>query len=309
MHRGCFVWTSSPPLEGRRTPRPGPVRVCVCLSFLAGLGGPASRVHFGAPPLFLWPLCLSALLGPLLAGVASFLGRLFALPLLPLSRSPPRFFRAPFVSCFLPFPAQVALGLGALFFFPPPPGPLFFLPPLSLGFSGVQPLLPRALALCAVCFARPPLLGPPCPLAPSAAPWWLIPPPPPFVSRAFRRRLSVLGVICAPSLSVAFAGFLPWMPWALALSHVFFVGLPLLCSLCGLVWCFPPRRWPLFAGCCDPPPPPSVALFSSPPLGAPSFFFLRAFVLRPRCLLPRCLWLSLVSSPGALGLCAVCFSF
>ena len=70
MHRGCFVWTPTPPLAGRRTPRPGPVRACVCLLFLAGSGGPASRARCGAPHLFLWPLCLSALLGPLRAGVA-----------------------------------------------------------------------------------------------------------------------------------------------------------------------------------------------------------------------------------------------
>ena len=54
--------------------------VCACLSVLAGSGGPASRARFGAPHPFFWPLCLSALLGPLRAGVAPFL----ALPLFPL---------------------------------------------------------------------------------------------------------------------------------------------------------------------------------------------------------------------------------
>ena len=55
MHRGCFVWTPTPPLSGRRTPRPGPVRVWVRVLFLAGSGGPASRARSGAPHLLLWP--------------------------------------------------------------------------------------------------------------------------------------------------------------------------------------------------------------------------------------------------------------
>ena len=42
----------------------------MCLLFVAGSGGPASRARCGAPHLFLWPPCLSALLGPLRAGVA-----------------------------------------------------------------------------------------------------------------------------------------------------------------------------------------------------------------------------------------------
>ena len=45
-------------------------RWCVVCVSLAGSGGPASRARFGAPHLFLRPLCLSALLGPLRAGVA-----------------------------------------------------------------------------------------------------------------------------------------------------------------------------------------------------------------------------------------------
>ena len=61
MHWGCFVWTPTPPLSGRRTPRPGPVCVCVCVPFLAGLGGPASRARFGAPHLFLWPVLVRSL--------------------------------------------------------------------------------------------------------------------------------------------------------------------------------------------------------------------------------------------------------
>ena len=44
--------------------------VFVCVLCLAGSGGPASRARSGAPHLFLWPLCLFALPGPLRAGVA-----------------------------------------------------------------------------------------------------------------------------------------------------------------------------------------------------------------------------------------------
>ena len=73
MHRGCFVWTPTPPISGRRTPRPGPARVCVCVPCLAGLGGLASWARSGAPHLSFgrswFALCL---FGPLQAAVALF---------------------------------------------------------------------------------------------------------------------------------------------------------------------------------------------------------------------------------------------
>ena len=72
MHRGCFVWTPTPPLGGRRTPLPGPARVCVRVLCLAGLGGPASWAHSGAPHLFLWPLRPCSLFSLLRAWVALF---------------------------------------------------------------------------------------------------------------------------------------------------------------------------------------------------------------------------------------------
>ena len=177
MHRGCFVWTPTPPLAGRRTPRPGPVRVCVCVLFLAGSGGPASRARSGAPHLFLWPLCLSALLGPLRAGVALFSFAAVAVPrwlffsasrclarpsfgslawplaalwwLLP--RPPPPLCPAGFVA--------PACGLGVFFF-----SFFFFLraPPLSPAFSGFRPLGALGLGACVVCFVGLPLLGSPC---------------------------------------------------------------------------------------------------------------------------------------------------
>ena len=51
MHRDCFVWTPTPPLSRRRTSRPGPAGVCLCVLFLAGSRGLASRARFGAPHL------------------------------------------------------------------------------------------------------------------------------------------------------------------------------------------------------------------------------------------------------------------
>ena len=74
MHRGCFVWTPTPPRAGGRTPRPGPVRVCVCSLFSAGSGRPASRVLFGAPYLSYGRfLCLLCFLSPHRAQVALYL--------------------------------------------------------------------------------------------------------------------------------------------------------------------------------------------------------------------------------------------
>ena len=61
----CRWWWAVPATPGR-----GPLAAVVCVLCLAGSDGPASRARSGAPHLFLWPLCLSALLGPLRAGVA-----------------------------------------------------------------------------------------------------------------------------------------------------------------------------------------------------------------------------------------------
>ena len=277
-----FVWTPTPPLAGRRSPHPGPVRVCVCSSVLAGSGRPAFWARSGAPHLFLWLLYLSALLGPLRAGVAPFLVLCFP---------PPFFFysflfsflgycfpRTPFVSCFLWFPAPV----------------------------------PGALALCVVCFVGLALLGSPCALAsfvlpawPLAALWWS---PPPFVSHGLRFRRSVPCVcfffLSAPPLSLAFSGFRPWVPWALALCFVFFFFASRFSALRALspVLCLPLGRWLLPGGCCPPLPLPfCVSRFLSLPLVVVFFPLL------------VCAPLSLAFSgfrprvPWALALCFVCF--
>ena len=320
MHRCCFVWTPTPPLAGGRTPRSGPVRVCVCSSFLAGLGGPASRARFGAPHLFLWPLCLSALLGPLRAGVAPFLVLCW-----PSACSPPPlvFFlpRAPFVSCFLWFPAPGALGLGALFFFPPPPPRpvgFFFLRPLCLWLSLVSgpgcpgPWRCVLFVWLASRFSAFRALSPRLCFPPGC---WLLPggccPPlsPLFVSRGFCRSLSVLGFFfrCASPLSLAFAGFRPRVPWALALWGVCFVGLPLLCSPCALASFLCPAT-PLAALWCLLPPP-HPFLWSCFRRSVLRFFFSLFRSAPPLSLRPLSLAFSDFGPrvPWALALCAVCF--
>ena len=140
MHRGCFVCTPTPPLSGRRTPRPDPARVCVCMLCLARWGGAASWARCGAPDLaFGRSWCALCLFSPLRAGVAPFVvvvGVLFFF--LP----PPH--HALFVSCFACFPASGVLGLGVLlpppnFCLPPPRCPWRFL------FSGLRCLGPLRL--------------------------------------------------------------------------------------------------------------------------------------------------------------------
>ena len=135
MHRGCFLWTPTPPPAGRRTPRPGPVRVCLCSLFLAGSGGPASRARFGAPhfPFGRFVLLLrSAPFGlgwPLLVGVCAFFGLFFFC-------APPLFLA---FSGFRPWVSWALLLLAS----PPPLPRLFFV----LVFS--------PSALVRVCFPPP----------------------------------------------------------------------------------------------------------------------------------------------------------
>ena len=122
VHRGCFVWTPTPPLAGRGTPRPGPARVCVRVLCLAESGRPASWARCGAPHLFFWPLCPCSLSGLLRAWVALFVVCFFFF--FPLC--------APDVSGVPCLPARDALGIGVLF----APPPSFF---LSFFFSAPPP--------------------------------------------------------------------------------------------------------------------------------------------------------------------------
>ena len=168
MHRGCFVWMLTLPLSGRRMPGPGPVRVCMCVPPLTGLGGPASPARFHAPHLFLWPVLVRSLFvrpvpgwgcpvcgccwvfhffsccAPVVSGVPCFPARdALGLGVLwssgPAPAPPFFFFVHPLVSGIPWFPGQGAAGLGALWssclvplfvFFPSSP-PLFFCGPCS----------------------------------------------------------------------------------------------------------------------------------------------------------------------------------
>ena len=202
-----------------RTRPSGRRLACVCVLFVAGSGGPASRARCGAPHLFLWPLCLTALLGPLRAGVVPL--SLTPLPfLVALALCFGCFSRPPaawlFVCSRLVCVSRLAVGCSLVVSPPPPfcvsqfssllPGALVFFffffcffffsfpcaPPLSPAFSGFRPRVPLASALGVVCFVGLLLLGSPC-ACPSfllsawllAAPWWLLPPPPPFCLAVF----------------------------------------------------------------------------------------------------------------------------
>ena len=237
MHRGCFVWTPTPPLAGRRTPRPGPVRVCVCLLFLAGSGGPASRARSGAPHLFLWPLCRSALFGPLRAGVAPLSFAAVAVPRWLFFSASRCLARASFVSpawplaapwWLLPPPLCLAVfvapacGLGVFFFLLP------LCAPVVSGFLWFSAPGAPGLGACVVCFVGLPLHGSPC-ACPSfvlsawllAAPAWLLPPPPlcfaVFVPAAR---------CCVPCCAVC-----PWVRCCAALLRVVSPGVVLSCAV------------------------------------------------------------------------------
>ena len=227
-----------------RTRPSGRRLACVCLLFVAESGGPASRARCGAPHLFLWPLCLSALFGPLRAGVAPLSLAALAVPrclgavlwlffaasrCLALRALAPRLclllgrwlLFGGFSPHLLPFCVSLfsSLLLGALvlfffffFFFP------FFpcAPPLSPAFSGFRPRVPWASALCVVCSVGLPPLGSPC-ACPSfvlsawlvVAPRRLLPPPPPFLCRGIRRCRSVLCAVCCVVLCVPGCGAAP----------------------------------------------------------------------------------------------------
>ena len=142
-------------------------------------------------------------------------------------------------------------------------------PPLSLAFPGFRAWVPWALALCAVSSVGLPLPGSRCALAsfvgpawPLAALWWLLPPPPLFcVSLFFSLPLCAPFFFlsrCAPPLSLAFSGFRPRVPWALALCAVCSVGLPLLSSPCALA-SFVVPAWRLAAPWWLLPPPPFMS--------------------------------------------------
>ena len=213
----CRWWWAVP-----ATPGWGPLAAVVCVLCLAGSGGPASRARSGAPHLFLWPLCLFALLGPLRAGVAPLSFAAVAVPRWLFFSASRCLARASFVSPAWP--------LAALWWLLPPPPPLclavFVAPACGLCGFFFSPLL---LPPCAPgCLRLSLVSGPGCPgprrlrclfCWPSASrlsvrlslfrAFRLVvgcsrvvaAPPPPFVSRGFRSCRSVLcAVLCCASL-------------------------------------------------------------------------------------------------------------
>ena len=210
VHRGCFVWTPTPPLSGRRTPTPCPVRVCVCVFLLTGSGGPASPARFSAPDLSLGRnvrmLCSapSRLVLPRCCHfvfVLSFRCGVF-FPLF-LSHC------APIVPRFSQSPASGALGLGAVRF-PCRPPPFLCVPPRS----GSLFVAPRPLFLFSsflVFFSS----------------GLLVSPPPPAL--AFFFWVSRCSALCVRALLLCFLSFLWLLP----------------CSCCPP----PPPPWFVFRRC------------------------------------------------------------
>ena len=122
-------------------------------------------------------------------------------------------------------------------------------------------------------------------------------PPPICVSRFFLPPLPpcVFFSLSAPPSSLAFSGFRPPVPWALALCFVFFFSSRLSAFRALSLFFFP--AGPLAAPWClvpSPPLPLCLAGFVAAARCPPPFF------LFP-CVCPRCLWLSLVSGPGCPG--------
>ena len=195
--------------------------VFVCVLCLTGSGGPASRARSGAPHLFLWPLCLSALLGPLRAGFAPLSLAALAVPRC-LGAVPWFFFSASRCLALRALAPRLCLLLGHwLLFggFSPHPPPflclaVLFAPAWCLGvvsfffffFFFPSPLRPRCLRLSLVS-------GPGCP-GPRRCAF--------FALLAFR--LSALRALVPLS-------------------------------------CFPPGWWLLPVGCCPPLPPFCLAVF------------------------------------------------
>ena len=147
-----------PPFPGRRTPRPGPALVRVCVLFWPGPAGwPPGHILVRLTFSCGRSWCPDCLLGPLWAGVALLVVCPAFFP-----------FWAPLVSGVSCLPALGALGLGV---FCPPPFLVFLF--LLLFF----PFLP---------FLRPPCLrrsvfsGPGC-----LGPWRPVPPPPPLLVFSF----------------------------------------------------------------------------------------------------------------------------
>ena len=281
MYRGFLVWKRTPFLAGCETPRPGPVRVCVCSSFLAGSGEPASQARFCAPHLsfgrFFFLLC-SAPSGLGLPCCCSFVCLLSA--------------------CLVPFACLRCLLL-FLVSGPGCPGPWRFvflssLPFLGFFFSCLRPrcLWPSLVSghgcpgpwrcllfvLLVSRFSALPGLSLLLRFPPGR---WLLPggccPPPPFVSRVFLAAARPPPLfflfpllLCSCLLVLSLVGGsrrpLPPPPTPLVCS----VGLPLLSSPFALsAFLFPACSLVVAA---PPPPPLCLAVFVAAARCPPNFF-------------------------------------
>ena len=302
-----FFWLSAPAALGLGAffffPAPPPASVFFFLSCAPIVSG---FLCFPAPGalglgfvccLYCWPLAPRlSVRSRLLCGSCLALGfsLVVAVPSPPFCVSlffslplrAPFFFslRAPVVSGFLLFPAPGAVGLGAvccLFCWPPSPQ----LPVRSRLFCGSR--------LAVGCFLVVVTPAPPLPLfcvslfilLPLCAPFFFF-----FFPLVARPHFSWVSLVPGPRCPG---------PWRCVLFVLLASRSSALCGLSPPLW-FPPGRSLLSCGCCPPPLPFCVSLFFSLPLGAPFF----SLVARPRCLL-----VSLVSGPGALGLGAVCCLF
>ena len=238
------------------------MRVCVCVLFLAGSGGPVFRAPSGAPhlsfgcllicsapsglglPLSCPSVCLFLFLcwcffflppftpplSPAFCDIEPLVSCALAL-CGPFPHPLPLFFFhsflcAPAVSCFLWFRARGFRDLGAVW-----PLPLPSPPPVSLFFH--SSLCAPAVS-CFLCFPASRLLG-------LGAVWPFSRPPPPgfFLLLALFVRL----------LSLTFCGFWPWVSWPLMLCGrfprppllVFFLAFAAARLVCCL---FPPSQCP-----------------------------------------------------------------
>ena len=306
--------------------------VFVCVLCLAGSGGPASRARSGAPHLFLWPLCLSALLGPLRAGVAPLslaalavsrcLGAVLwffvsASRCLALRALAPRLSlllgRWLLFGGFSPhlLPLCVSLfssllhGAVVLFFF-------FFLPcapPLSPAFSCFRPRVPWASALCVFCSVGLPPLGSPCACPSFVLSAWLVvaprrllpPPPPPFCLAVFvaaARCCVPCAVLCCASLGAVLrrAAARCVLRCCADLCCVVLVGCH--CLLCRALWRCPLPWGPVLCGAAFCGVPPCCVCF----VVARWCVLLFAALLCAVCV-PGCCAVRSLSSPLCAALC------
>ena len=260
VHRGRFLWTPTPPLLGRRTPRQGPAPcVCACSSWPGRAGRPPGRV-LGASPFLLAvlgvPFASSAPSGQELPRWWLLLGFFF----FPFPLPPPLLRPRCVLLCVFSGPGCLwpwRLGAPPIFFFPPPPPSVCPSCLLFFVFSGLGCLGPRALVahpppparFCFCFLPRSPLLSLAFPAFRLHGP---MRPPPPFsfifcirfflffsaccVVRGGFVRLRLSGVPACASVVVSLS--LLCVRWLLLCGFGCWAWLSFAVSRCVLVSCF-----------------------------------------------------------------------